>query len=380
MSQRRFLFLFGLLLGGYLFCYAAWAASPETPLGHDFLSYWRAAIDSYYGDSPYRADVTGGTVDWTGAGPYRYPPPFAPLAVPFLLLDFRPAAFLWGLGQFAAWSLALALLWDLLGRPTGRRALLIGGALIAGVPTWSGIIEGNISLSLGALLVLGLWFERRGNELRSGAAYAFAAAWKLTPAILLLGLLLARRQRAILGAALFLLLLCLITLPFDSVRLGWVDYLSYPLRALTGSDGAARWNFGAASITASVLGPGWLTPLSLTVAGIAVLLVAPVTRRLAGIERWSALVLLATLGSPTIWPHSLALVGLAVAPLAMRSRHPYWHLAAWLLTMLVFSVQITLLVWIALLPAFYELWSASRVRNSGDERLTDTAADRRSGG
>lgn len=148
---------------------------------------------------------------WT----YLYP---ATLAV--LVQPLRPLPPLWAAGVWYALS-ALALGWGILATrralggegPLDRWELLALAGLV--LPSASALLRGQVGPLLLGLLGVALHDLRRGRDLRAGLLISLAAAIKLTPGVLLPGLVAGRRWRALLAALGGLLLwLLLVPAPF----------------------------------------------------------------------------------------------------------------------------------------------------------------------
>ena len=127
--------------------------------------------------------------------------PFAALVfVPVAALPLAVARVAWDLVSVAALAYSCVLILKLGGyRPT---RLVVAGAVAAAMaldPVWQTLFLGQINLILLALILTDIWRVSRGRA--AGIGIGVAAAIKLTPAIFIVFLLLARRTRAALIAA-----------------------------------------------------------------------------------------------------------------------------------------------------------------------------------
>ncbi|MBL4849440.1 MAG: DUF2029 domain-containing protein [Planctomycetes bacterium] len=172
--------------------------------------------------------------DW----PYVYPPTLAVLTAPLLSLPLRVSAGLWcllSLGVMAGgvwvWSRQPEAALDSdgaevapsspsdreapqaqTGRPERLRWEVWLPLLLVALPTLSALLRGQVGPILLGLGLLAWRDLHRGRDVRAGALLALCAAIKLTPLLVIAGLVLARRWRAVGGAALGLVF-CLVILP-----------------------------------------------------------------------------------------------------------------------------------------------------------------------
>ncbi|MGE0711848.1 MAG: glycosyltransferase 87 family protein [Planctomycetota bacterium] len=154
--------------------------------------------------------------------PYVYPPTLAVLLIPLTALPLRVAAGLWFLLSAAAAGLGWWA-WLAARRPEGSpappAARDLWPWLLVALPCTSALLRGQTGpLLLGLLLGAAACLLRKRDAL-AGALVALAAAIKLTPALVIVGLAAARRWRALAGAAAGLALwLALVPLPFLGAR------------------------------------------------------------------------------------------------------------------------------------------------------------------
>jgi alpha-1,2-mannosyltransferase len=160
--------------------------------GGDFEVYWRSARRFLRGEPLYPAS--------DGLGTYRYSPGILVLLLPLAALPLKVG--------LAGWYLLLVVTTGWLARvlPGQIRGPVAGLAVLVG---FLGVLRPFLDEYMYAqanLLVLGLAVaafiaEDRGREFGSGFLVALAVGLKLTPAILVLDMLLRRRWRALAGAA-----------------------------------------------------------------------------------------------------------------------------------------------------------------------------------
>jgi hypothetical protein len=171
----------------------------------DFATFYSAAETFADGRSPYDLPTLQetGHDDFAGwIGRYLYPPPFAALVVrPLTLLPFEVARRVWVVVETVAYLLALVLLAGVVFERRDRMALL--GTGLVGL-LWSpfrlDLRLGSVSGILLLLVVLFLLELRRQRDWRAGMALGAAVLLKVSPALLMLLLLLRGRWRVFLGA------------------------------------------------------------------------------------------------------------------------------------------------------------------------------------
>jgi hypothetical protein len=183
------------------------AGLASLPL-HDFVEYWAAGRLLAQGHDPYDLEAIERlqrSVGHTAEPILMWNPPWAlPLVLPLGLLECRTAHLVWLLLNLAVLAGCADLLWRLYDGPAELRWLgwLLG---LAFLPSAFALLAGQIA----PLLLLGvtgfLWCQRRGHDLRAGAAAALLGikphlAYLFWPA-LLLWCLHTRRWRVLLGGA-----------------------------------------------------------------------------------------------------------------------------------------------------------------------------------
>jgi len=180
------------LVGAALAIYAI-ILSQAGPVHQDFGAYLAAARDIWHGQPLYATFLHHPFPDPTLRPAYIYPPAFALLVAPLGLLPDRIAGLVFVLIGQAALAAALVLIirwW----RPTGWALTALLCATLSFYPLWVDAIQGQANLLVMLLVTAGIAGIAAGQP-RAGAALGAAAALKLTPAILVIWLLLDRRFR-----------------------------------------------------------------------------------------------------------------------------------------------------------------------------------------
>ena len=211
-----------LLVAAVVLLYAGWSGytvSRDKP--GDFYLYYLAAGAFLRGQNAYAlsgpawnelaAEMGVPTYD----PPYHYPPLTAVLIAPLTLLPPRPAAIFWLAcstitAVVAAWWLALA-------SDTVYRWPLALGGLLGFVPALATLYNGQVNLFLFASLTLALWAMAQHRPVWLGIGLSVGTNLKVIP-LALVGYLLWRWQwRALLAAAIGIILLLFLGLPL----VGW---------------------------------------------------------------------------------------------------------------------------------------------------------------
>jgi hypothetical protein len=232
--------------------------------------------------------------------------------------------------------------------------------LVAGwQPVLASVRDGQVSVLIGALIVVSWSALRSGRQVRGGIALGAATALKFYPALLLLPLLLGRHFTA----ARWMALTCAAAAAAASLVAGPGAWLAYAQAAQSVMDGFSR-SADNLSILARL---GWFVPttalgpvflaLAAAFTGITVLAHAradgrsaasagaqtsPVggTRATFDDRQWAAFTSLAVLLSPVAWPHYVfALVQPLTLLLMDAWRRPgRWALLAWMTGVLILSL------------------------------------------
>ena len=180
------------LVGAALAIYAI--VLSQAGLAHqDFGAYLAAARDIWSGQPLYAAFLHHPFPDPTLRPAYIYPPAFALLVAPLGLLSDKIAGLTWLLIGQAALGVALAVIlrwWH----PPPWAVTAVLCATLTFYPLWVDAVQGQANLLVMLLVTVGIAGIVQGKP-RAGAALGAAAALKLTPAILLVWLLLDRRFR-----------------------------------------------------------------------------------------------------------------------------------------------------------------------------------------
>jgi hypothetical protein len=238
-------------------------------------------------------------------------PPTLLLATAPAVLVLGPYGAYWaltGMSITAAALTAALLVGALAPRASRRERILAMLALVSWQPVLASVRDGQVSVIIGALLVLA-WTELRGGrDWRAGAVVGAAAALKLYP-LLLVVFLAVRRRRAAAAAALVITgaagVAALILGP-DT----WVDYAA--------SARTIAWSFAGAPYNLSLLPrlqgvvpvsfAGFAFPIVAAAAVVATLLIvtrggaaAPLVRRVD--VEFASMATLALLLSPVAWHH-----------------------------------------------------------------------------
>ncbi|RMG11497.1 MAG: DUF2029 domain-containing protein [Planctomycetota bacterium] len=302
--------------------------------------------------------------------PYVYPPTFAVLVSPLAALPLPVAAGLWFVLSAAALAVGVVCVRSAAERSGPLRGWgdLLPLALIL-LPCASALTRGQVGPLLLGLLGGALWALRRGRAFLCGALLSLAAAIKVTPAFLLVGLLAARRWRAaaatLAGLVVWLLLVPAPFLGFDGAGRALAHYgqrmllpyaddpagytpdpdappLRYPVHVGTNQSLASQ----LARRTQGPVGALLLLALAAAVAGPALLLAArglaaraPPRLAVAG---FGALLAAPLLAAPVAWHHHHVLLfpALVVAALERRARPLCWALGAFaLFSLLHFAVR-----------------------------------------
>lgn len=234
-------------------------------------------------------------------------------------------------------------------REAARWELWAPLALVA-LPLLSGLLRGQVGP---ILLGCGLWAWcdlRAKRDLRAGVLLAFCAAIKLTPLLVILGLVAARRWRAVAGASLGLVLfLVLVPLPFLGVK-GTLSSLEHfgahmilrPLKDpgghnMTSSLSHVPQNQALTSLAARHLS-GTLRTLAFGLLGLLVVVALVRAGRRLDLASYGLLWGVPLLVAPIAWHHHHVVAFFALALLgARRARWPL--LAFGVLALLHFAVK-----------------------------------------
>jgi len=155
----------------------------------DFHWYWRAAVATAHGVSPYQSFHGQSSVVMSG---FDYPPPAALILRPLALLSHHWAVIAWLWGGIAATVAATVILArETLPSRWPRVSIALIAALLFAPATYN-YWHGQINPWILLLLSLGLREYVRGHQVRCGIWLALGADIKLMPAVLLL--LLVRRR------------------------------------------------------------------------------------------------------------------------------------------------------------------------------------------
>jgi alpha-1,2-mannosyltransferase len=159
----------------------------------DFDAYLAAARDIWHGQPLYTIFLHHPFPDPTLRPAYIYPPIFAVLVAPLGLLPDAVAGLLWLLIEQASLAAAMILVLRWL-RPVSWAVTGLLCATLTFYPLWVDAAQGQANLVVTLLVTAGIVGVLKGQP-RFAVALGLAAALKLTPAILLIWLLLERRRR-----------------------------------------------------------------------------------------------------------------------------------------------------------------------------------------
>lgn len=199
----------------------------------DFVTFYSAAGTFALGLSPYDENTLHRQEppQYSGwVGRYLYPPPFAAAyARPLLRLPFPTARALWVWLECLAYLLAGVALTQVTFGTLRRRAWMATAFLfLPFTPFHFDLKLGSVSGHLLLLCSLFLLARSRGKENLAGLALAAAILLKLSPALLLLVLLVRGERRLVLRTVVATALLVFLCLPWT----GWSVYGDYLTQVL----------------------------------------------------------------------------------------------------------------------------------------------------
>ncbi|HET9847568.1 MAG TPA: glycosyltransferase family 87 protein [Candidatus Dormibacteraeota bacterium] len=279
----------------------------------DFGAYLAAGHSILSGQPLYAAFLHHPFPDPTLRPAYIYPPVFALLIAPLALLPVDLAGAIWLLicqGCLAA-SLLIVIRWL---RPAAWALTAITVATLTFYPLWIDAVQGQANLIVVFLVTGGVAGIVRGDP-RFGAALGLAAALKLTPALLLVWLLLDRRFRAaawMLGSVAAVTVAAALVRGSDSVAFftqvvpalarGTAVYANQSLSGLLGRVASAN------PYTDPWLTLSWMSLLATAAAIVLVAVWYWRSRDQQGLARAAAFVPLLPLLSSVTWPHHLVIL------------------------------------------------------------------------
>jgi alpha-1,2-mannosyltransferase len=278
---------------------------------------------------------------------YIYPPFLAVVIRPLAALPYHRANQAWFVMNSLLFTGAVLLL--ITWRPGPLDALAAAGILFVCLnfyPTFRAFQCGQVSLLIFSMIAGSFWLLRRGRDGAAGALVGLAAAVKLTPALLAVYFLAARRYRAAAGAAVAgaaALLVSILGAGLDNHFIFAGEILPALSRGAATFANQSLPGFLARIGMETTMNafqfvdePRWLWVLA-RVSSAAVLLGSLIlARRLAlsggteGIAAGFALVVTGSLiASPISWEHhyvqALVPLALLVSTLARRKRVPVWQ-------------------------------------------------------
>jgi alpha-1,2-mannosyltransferase len=302
----------GALIGSALAIYVLILV--QAGLRHqDVDAYLTAARDLWQGHPLYTAFINHPFPDPTLRPAYIYPPAFALLVAPLGLLPDAVASLLWLLIVQASLAAAVILVLRWL-RPSSWAVTAIICATLTFYPLWVDAVQGQANLIVLLLVTAGIVGILKGQP-RFAAAIGVAAAFKLTPAILVIWLIVDRRFRA---ATWMVAGFAAVTGVAALVRPG--DTLVFFGRVLVvlarGTAFYANQSLGGVVARIAIVNPYtdpwvqlpgvYLLPALLTIAFIGLWFLW--TRRQPALVRAAAFLPLLPLASSVTWPHHLVIL------------------------------------------------------------------------
>ena len=309
-SPRPAFIVQGALVGASLAIYGLVLIS--AGLHHqDLDAYLRAARDLATGKPLYADFLQHPFPDPTLRPAYIYPPVFALLLTPLGLVPPAIAGGIWLVLNQAALAASVWIVLRWLRPPAWGMAAVIA-ATATFYPLWIDVAQGQANLLVLFLVTAGIAGIIRGDA-RWGASIGLAAALKLTPALLLVWLLVDRRFRA---AGWTIAGFAALTALGAVARFGdSVTFFGRVIPAL--AHGTAFYaNQSLSGLIARVAtvnsytDPWVVVPVAslLTIALVAALAAAWVMRTTDGLTRAAAFLPLLPLASSVTWPHHLVIL------------------------------------------------------------------------
>ena len=279
------------------------------------------------GDTLYSAAQLSGQYSPQQQFAYLYPPFLAVLVAPLTAIfsDFGSAMYLWatlGVAALVATELLLGVR-----RSLSRQALiLVVGATLALAAVGFELVMGNVHLFLVALFVVAWLGIERGTQRGAavaGVAIGVAALVKVFPAVLIIWFVLTRRYRAAVSAAVTMLVLAVLTVPFVGID-AWLDYPK--VLANLGAPADAWSSIAPAQILGELIGAG---VARLVVGALALAALVWSSRRMDAALGFATAVAVSIVIVPTMYPHYLALLVAPLLLLALYSRSSLVAMAAY---------------------------------------------------
>jgi hypothetical protein len=336
---------------------------------YDFLAFYSAAHFVLLGKAAgaYNSSAVAAfqhlfvpqPVGAMGYMPFLNPPFAAVLQAPLALLSEPVARIVW----FAANALlAIVVVRWLTTAMSGKARVLTSLALIGSFPVYQTLIEGQWSLVMLAGCLLGYCLASRGRQMEAGLGLSVLWLKPQLAILVILGLLLFRCWRPVVGMVAALLLLALVTLPFAGAHtyVVYVQYLTAVSQDHFGAAGAlqpAAWrgaisrSEGLNGMFAAWFGEYALGANALYALSVAVTLLVYVRAALhvrPGIGNISSeMMLLASIGvalliDPHLYPQDVVLLLLCVPILVHRIANPM--AALMVICLLVDSTALDLVV------------------------------------
>ena len=182
----------------------------------DFASYYYAGRVVREGGNPYRgSELNERSREETGraVNPYIYPPPFLLVCTGLAGLSIDTARRVWFVLELAGLAACLYVLGRMLKRLEMDGVLLLGVVAVTFPPLYENLVMGQVNALVLLLILLGLERLGEGSERAAGALLGAAAIIKMSPALLVVWLLVRRRFSAVVGALASAVGLMLLALP-----------------------------------------------------------------------------------------------------------------------------------------------------------------------
>ncbi|MDQ6748205.1 MAG: DUF2029 domain-containing protein, partial [Candidatus Dormibacteraeota bacterium] len=148
-----------------------------------FLPY---AVKAWHGIGPYKTlAVVDGSHFASPLDGSNYPPTFLFLMWPWTIFPDLPGRLLWMGGEVACLLIIISVVTRSLGGFTRTQVMLALALVMVFPPLRDSLNEGQVSLLLGALVVVAVGLAEAGRGGRAGVLVGIAVGIKLTPLLLL---------------------------------------------------------------------------------------------------------------------------------------------------------------------------------------------------
>ncbi|WP_456731949.1 glycosyltransferase family 87 protein [Bradyrhizobium sp. USDA 3364] len=298
-----------------------WAA-PTMDVGHDFAAFWtaaRLALDGRAGDAYGEAGraAVAAVLGPKNYAPFFYPPTSLLFWLPFALLPFATAVFIWIVATGAAYA-------------TAMRAILKGGSIIPALAfpgVWVCALFGQNSLFSAALLGGSAVTLDRYPVIAGALLGCFA--YKPQLALLApLVLILTRRWRALGAAAATTLVLILATSAIFGID-PWIKFVAVLPEASAWSIGGAPGfekfasPYAAIRLAGGSAGAAWLVQLAAAAIAVIILIVLLWKRR-GGAAEIALMVAVTGLCIPSLGNYEMVMLAIPGAWLISQALEQGW--------------------------------------------------------